>query len=277
MLNAFTGLLGLLPVERQEQVLRRALGFVVAIEGDSSSTRPLSERSPPLSASDVAAWGELRQRVRHVLELNRKSFGDLAAETGIARSSLEKVLSPSGSAAGKLVAGRLEEWLAQGPTPKGNGAAPGDPTARLITGRSLSPSNPVRHTQRPPEGLAVDASEERPSPGRLGEREREVLSGAVSQKQLRIEASGQASAAQLASGVASLTAAIANRYGARWHAKAIAGRRQGRMSLRPPAPALAGRGCRRAGSGAMLSPQIEALGRKGAAWRKLISNGGAAH
>jgi hypothetical protein len=62
-MTAFTGLLGLLPVERQEQILRRALGFVVAVDGDPGA-RPLSERSPPLGAGDIAAWGELRRRLR---------------------------------------------------------------------------------------------------------------------------------------------------------------------------------------------------------------------
>jgi hypothetical protein len=114
--------------------------------------------------------GRIAPAAAQALELNRKSFGDLAAETGIARGSLEKVLSPAGPAAGRLVAEKLELWLAKGPTPNGNGAAPASAPVENEAMPSPSPAPQAGNGH-------AGATERRPRDGQLSEAEREKLAG----------------------------------------------------------------------------------------------------
>jgi hypothetical protein len=112
--TAFNAMMEVAEPVRAEQVLRRALTHLLA--DDAPAGKPLDSRSP---AIDAERWGELKGNVRARLDLYKQSIGDLAAETGLSRSSLEHCLSPKGSPPGRLIAERLERWLTEGakPTP----------------------------------------------------------------------------------------------------------------------------------------------------------------
>jgi len=112
LLMAFNAVLSTVSPERRELVLRHSIRLLLE-DRKPSPTRPLpAPRSPAITTMDTEAWAILKTRVRDELKLRQLSLGDLAAATGIPRSTLEKTLSPKGVTPGRLVAEKLEAWLA---------------------------------------------------------------------------------------------------------------------------------------------------------------------
>ncbi len=111
LLSAFLGLLPTASPERQEQILRRGLLQILG-DREEPPPRPLAPRSPSITTVDRADWAILKAQVRAALDLaGGWSLGDLAAASGVPRSTLEKTLSPAGPPAGKLIANQLQSWL----------------------------------------------------------------------------------------------------------------------------------------------------------------------
>ena len=88
----------------------------------------------PTAAPDrrAAVLRNAEPRIRGELELRGISMGVLAQESGLPRSTLEKVLSPKGAAPGRLIAEKLAAWLdASVNRPR---AAPPTPAPANMTG-----------------------------------------------------------------------------------------------------------------------------------------------
>jgi hypothetical protein len=103
----------------------------------------------------------LKGKIRTTLDLRKFSIGDLAEQTELARSSLEHCLAPKGNPPGRLLAERLERWLAETTTPRDDDPPEPRPAAVLANGHAL-------HT--PPGRLSIAQRERLAGYAQLDER-----------------------------------------------------------------------------------------------------------
>jgi hypothetical protein len=128
--------------------------------------RPLAPRSPAISDGDTEAWAILKPRIRAELELRALRLAQLAAETAIPLSTLQHGLSPAGPAPGRLVAEKLQAWLAGqralAEASSGESVSPSSdpkvsrPQTPLL--RSKSPPSPAKPTASRPNGCPAPAA-----------------------------------------------------------------------------------------------------------------------
>ena len=184
---AFNALLDVASPAQQERVLRLAVRQMLAADDNA---RSLLARSPVISPVDRDGWAVLKPEIRTRLQTSGMTIADLADTSGIAKKTLDKVLSPRGKAPGRLIADRLAAWLEtrgagipraepeQAAVPSSNGVAAIKPASRDTTA-SPSPPPPSPSPSASSSASSSNGHAALPAPNRLTGAQREKLAGFV--------------------------------------------------------------------------------------------------
>ena len=183
---AFNALLDVASPAQQERVLRLAVRQMLAADDNA---RSLVARSPVISPVDRDGWAVLKPEMRTRLQTSGMTIADLA-DAGIAKKSLDKVLSPREKRTGP-VDRRQARGLARNPrhrdpraepeqaaVPSSNGVAAIKPACRDPTA-SPSPPPPSPSPSASSSAWSSNGHAALPAPNRLTRARREKLAGFI--------------------------------------------------------------------------------------------------